>query len=130
MILKRIAQNKDGVFGVLIDNSTPFAVTCEPPWIDNKQDISCIPDGTYHCKRRPYHRRGYEVFEIMDVPDRTAILFHKGNTEDDTAGCILIGEQFESLNGKTAILHSGKGFREFMDRLAGIDEFTLIIAWA
>ena len=127
MILKRIAETEDGTFGVLLDAGVPFALTCEPEDKDNQQGISCIPEGAYECKRRMYHRRGYEVFEVTDVPNRTNILFHRGNTEDDTQGCILIGEQFEALGDKAAVLNSGKGFQEFMKRLYDKDTFTLYI---
>lgn len=131
MILRRIAENEDGVFGVLIDvkdnQNIPFAVTVEPNWRDNQKNISCIPIGSYICKRRLYNRRGYWTFEITDVPNRSNVLIHIGNDEDDTEGCVLVAEQFGMLESKTAILHSSLGFSEFMDRLEGHDEFVLEI---
>lgn len=127
--LIRIANDNHGTYGVLLDGSTPFAVTLERVWRDNAPNISCIPDGIYTCKRVNSPRFG-ETFEVTDVPGRSHILFHKGNTEDDTQGCILVGEQFESLRGKTAVLQSGHGYVEFMSRLSGMDEFTLGIRTA
>ncbi len=126
LTLKRIAENKDGMFGVLIDHDKPFALTLERQWLNNEPLLSCIPDGYYICKRVKSPKFG-DVFEITGVQNRTNILFHKGNVVDHTEGCILIGEQFETLNGKTAILHSGKGFTEFMDKLKDVDEFRIII---
>jgi len=113
MTLKRIAQGDDGTFGVLINLYYPFAVTFELPWHDNKRRISCIPEGNYECARIQSPNFG-NVFKILNVENRFNILFHKGNKAEDTAGCILIGEQFEVINGQQMILHSGKGFDEFM----------------
>lgn len=127
--LKRVSNTDDGVFGVLLDGATPFAITLENPWRDNKKNESCIPIGLYRCERVLSRKFGH-TFEVIAVQGRSNILFHKGNLEDDTLGCILVGEQFETLNGKTAILQSGKGYGEFMDRLNGEDRFALNIMWA
>lgn len=128
LILKRVATNDDGTWGVLIENDQPFVVTLEDPWLDNKVNVSCIPQGTYSCKRTISPRFG-EVFEIQDVEGRTHILVHKGNTEDDTMGCILLGERFDYINDKPAILQSSIGFDEFMLKMVDDDEFTLDIQW-
>ena len=125
LFLKRIAFTSDGTFGVLIAGA-PFALTCEREWLDNKPDVSCIPSGTYICKRVNSPRFG-NTFEVMFVKGRTNILFHSGNTEDDSKGCILVGEEFGDVNGKAAVLSSKKGFAEFLERLKDVDEFILII---
>ena len=127
LTLKRIAEIEDGVFGVILDGKTPFAVTLERNWVNNEKEISCIPAGSYRCVRRLYHKHGYWTFEVTGVPGRTSILIHSGNTEDDSMGCILIGENFDHLKSKVAILRSKEAFYEFMDRLRGQDEFTLTI---
>ena len=125
--LKRISLILDGTFGVLLDGNIPFALTCEREWLDNKPEISCIPTGIYFCKRVNSPRFG-DTFEVMNVPGRTSILFHSGNTEDDSKGCILVGEEFGSVNGKTAVLSSKRGFAEFLERLKGQNEFNLRIS--
>ena len=124
--LKRVAENEDATFGVLVNGDTPFAVTLEPSWEDNKKGISCIPSGPYSCKRVKSPKFG-DTFEILDVEGRTHILFHKGNSERNTQGCVLIAEEFGRLNGKAAVLASGRGFTEFMSILKEVDEFDLII---
>lgn len=126
LTLKRVASDNYGTFGVLIDGDTPFAVTCEDLWRDNAPSISCIPVGMYHCKRVKSPKFG-DTFEVTGVPGRSHILFHKGNTEDDTHGCILVAEEFGKLHGKTAVLASGAGYGEFMARLKGVDSFPLHI---
>lgn len=124
--LIRISYLEKLTFGVLLDNKTPFCVTLEQPWIENRRNVSCIPEGQYACKR-VYSRKFGDTFEVMDVPERSHILFHKGNLADDTHGCILVGEQYEPLGGENAVLASGKAFREFKDRTKDIDRFILSI---
>ena len=124
--VKRIAETDDGMFGVILDGITPFALTLENMWLNNVRNLSCIPAGEYRCERVNSPKFG-DTFEVMDVPDRSHILLHKGNTEDNTHGCILIAEEFGYLNKKTAILSSKQGYGEFMQRLEGLDEFTLKI---
>lgn len=62
-----------------------------------------IPAGTYRLKLRKlggFHTRYAERFsafhegmiEVCDVPNFKWILFHCGNTIDDTAGCVLVGD--------------------------------------
>ena len=125
--LRRVVFNSHGTFGVLIDDEgIPFALTLENPWEGNKPNISCIPAHQYVCKRIKSPKFGH-TFEITNVEDRTHILFHKGNTSKDTHGCILIGEQFEYINGIPGIAHSGKGYDEFMKKLFGHGNLILKI---
>lgn len=125
--LIRISEIKDGTFGVLLDDKIPFALTVERPWLENKKGESCIPDGFYTCRRLDSVKFG-NTFEVCDVPGRTEILFHKGNVMDDSHGCIIIGEQFEFLNDKVAVLSSAKGFGEFLERTKNLVTFELHIS--
>lgn len=124
--IKRVSTDKDGTFGVLLFNNTPFAVTLERQWLNNKPSISCIPAGNYICKRVNSPKFG-DTFEITGVPGRTHILFHKGNVDNDSHGCVLIGEKFGILGADSAILDSKGGFNEFMAILKDVDEFNLTI---
>lgn len=127
LTLLRVGPTKQATFGVLRDeNLIPFAVTLENPWLDNQRNVSCIPEGRYECKRVQSPRFG-NTFEVTNVPNRSHILFHKGNKEDDTQGCILVGETFVWFDGVPAIGMSKQGYGEFMSRLDGLDEFTLDI---
>ena len=124
--LRRIGSNSFGTFGVLIDGDIPFCLTVERQWLNNQVGVSCIPDGIYICRRGqfPKHR---DTFEVTNVPGRTSILFHKGNIDDDSHGCIVLGEQYGYLNRDVAVLASGPAFEEFLKRLEGINEFQLTI---
>ena len=123
----RIGQSEAGTFGVLRIGQVPFALTLEQPWRDNETNISCIPPTEYVCRRIHSNKFG-ETFEVQGVERRSHILFHKGNTLDDTHGCILVGEEFAvNQQGVPIIAASAKGYQEFMAKLTGLDEFTLRI---
>ena len=128
----RIAENQHGTFGVMLDHDImrdepiPFATTLELRWRNNIENGSCIPAGQYICKRVTSPKFG-ETFEITDVPGRANILLHSGNTLNDSLGCILVGKEFGKLDFITAILRSKAGFKEFMDKVKGVDSFDLTI---
>ena len=125
----RSPSTEDGTFGMMLDDMIPFCLTLERQWLNNKTGESCIPDGNYACKRVNSPKFG-NTFEVTNVSNRSHILFHKGNLMDDSHGCIILGEQFEPLNRKNAVLASGKAFTEFIERTKNIDEFKLFIFWA
>lgn len=53
---------------------------------------TAIPFGTYKVivNRSPKFKR--ELPRLLDVPHFEGILIHRGNTDKDSAGCILVGE--------------------------------------
>lgn len=126
LVLVRIATGVNGTFGALLYNDVPFALTLERQWLNNERGISCIPWGKYVCKRIISPRFG-NTFEVTRVPNRSSILFHKGNLDDDSHGCILVGEQFETINGSPGIAASKQGYNEFMILTSKINEFQLSI---
>jgi hypothetical protein len=115
-----------GTLSVLKINKKIFCFTLEPSKEDNKQFVSCIPTGQYTCKKG-YSVRYKEVFEVMNVTDRTGILFHAGNRLKDTAGCFCLGQYPDKLFGDRGIKNSGKTFRAFMKKLEHYDEFHVTI---
>lgn len=115
-----------GTFGVLLICQQVFCCTLEPADQLNIIRNSSIPDQQYICKRYDSPRFG-ETFKVMDVPGRTQILFHAGNTLANTAGCILLGQSFGRLGHKRAILNSGKTFKNFMEVMKQIEKFRLTI---
>ena len=119
--LKTIAIREDGCFSVLLWNKRPFAVSVERTF-DSGHPI--ISEGMYQCRRDFYHKGGYETFEII-IQGHDRVLFHKGNTETDSIGCVCIAEKFGSLNRKLAVLESKEGFDEFMQLTAGLDSFNM-----
>lgn len=53
---------------------------------------TCIPFGTYKIKLGYSPKFKRELPRVLDVPEFTGILIHRGNTATDTSGCILVGE--------------------------------------
>jgi len=119
LTVKRVAVIEPGAFSVLLWNGVPFALGLERTY-ENLQ--LKIPLGPHRCTRTTYFKGGYETFELR-IPGHTRILFHKGNVETELDGCVAIGEEFGTLNGKPAILQSGRGFGEFMSLTSGLSEF-------
>lgn len=101
--LQRQSQSAEGTFGILYDPSgTQLCVTCEPP-----PDVGhpCIPEGIYQCI--PHNGAHWKnVWEITDVPGRTAILIHAGNYEGNTEGCVCVGTNFGWIGTKQAVMES------------------------
>jgi hypothetical protein len=117
---------KWGSFGVLLFDTHIFCATVEPPNMDNKKDISCIPPSVYRCVRFSSDTHP-NTFKIMNVPGRDGVLFHAGNTKKDTAGCILLGQYHGKLGAGRAGLNSGATFNKFLEFTNDIDEFILTI---
>ena len=68
--------------------------TLENPYLNNQRNISCIPEGQYKVRLRTAREsatKDYLHLLVQDVPDRSLILFHSGNTAKDTRGCVLVG---------------------------------------
>lgn len=131
LIIRRVTTSDQGTFGVLVFENIPFAVTLEREWLDNRPSVgdvpgSCIPDGEYICKRVNSPRFG-DTFEVTNVFNRSHILFHKGNLEDDSRGCILVGEEFGTISGESGIRSSKSGYNEFKAILRDDIEFRLLI---
>ncbi len=122
----RIEKSENIMLGALKLNGKILCLTLELPFNFNTPNISCIPENIYLCSRKDSPKFG-NTFEIVDVPYRTNILFHTGNTVEDTLGCILLGNSLGSLKGERAILQSGVAFKEFMSKLKDIDHFSLHI---
>ena len=109
----RYSETEDGTYGVMEYNGIPFCLTLEPNDRGNGKN-SCIPPGRYRCSRHsgPKYKN---TWEITDVPNRTAILFHVGNIEDNSLGCILLGHALGTLKSKLSVTSSSNTFNKFMN---------------
>ncbi|OIQ49732.1 hypothetical protein BerOc1_01657 [Pseudodesulfovibrio hydrargyri] len=124
--ITRLEKSEEGTFGVLRLDGRVQCVTLEPPERGNRVGVSCIPAGTYTCRKVDSPSFG-PTFEVTGVPGRTAILFHQGNVARDTHGCILLGSRFGRLGDERGVLDSRAAFTEFLDRCAGERTFQFTI---
>lgn len=53
---------------------------------------TCIPFGTYKIIVNMSPKFGRELPRLLDVPHFEGILIHRGNSPENTLGCILVGE--------------------------------------
>jgi len=88
--LIRFGLFKDRTIGRLIYEGDVF-YTVEKPWLDNQQNISCIPTGIYQLGRVNSPKFGPATWEVKNVPNRSHILIHAGNTAHDVIGCLAVG---------------------------------------
>lgn len=127
--LVRVAQYDNSTFGVLLCANRPMFLTLEDLWRNNERMVSCIPAGTYTVKRHVSPKFG-NCFRVEDVPGRSEILIHAGNTHVDTHGCILLGLMFGTLGTTAAILSSRAAMESFLTVLKDVTETTLTITEA
>jgi len=121
-----VAKNSEATLGVLLIEDRPRMVTLERPWLDNAKEVSSIPPGDYKVKPVQSPRFG-ATWEVVNVPNRSNILFHKGNTADDSKGCILVGLQYGTETGSPVISQSGSAFTVLTRFLDGYSEIDLSI---
>lgn len=96
LILKRCYFEK-GTNGALFINNQFICFTIELPWLNNKKNMSCIPEGCYQVEPR-YSVKFRNHLQIMNVPDRSLILIHTANVAlRDLEGCIAPVSQLSGI---------------------------------
>jgi hypothetical protein len=125
----RVEQNPFETVGFLLFNKKRLGFVLEPPWLENRKCVSCIPSGEYLCKRVRSPRFG-KTWEIP-APGRSHVIFHWGNTIFDSEGCPLPGMEIGYLNGMRSVIHSKTCFRYLMTETEFLDELKLTVtnAW-
>ena len=94
LVLERDTFTKDTTLGKLYFNGEFLCHTLENSYKANNRNTSSIPTGLYDVRVRTSAESGnfkYVHLLIEEVPKRSYILFHVGNTHKDTSGCILTG---------------------------------------
>lgn len=132
-LLQTDETRADGVFSTLYQNSEKFLVTLEHAYeAADGYYFPKLPRGaTYKCVRGTHsldHYNGgrpFEAFEVTGVANHTGILLHVGNFNENSDGCILVGENVHRENSKWWIDDSRVAFSRFMTIMIGIDEFDL-----
>lgn len=76
--------------------------------------VTLRTEGGFHgryARRFPAFHRG--MLHIRDVPNFTFVLIHCGNTDEDTAGCLLLGTGAVTEPGDMSIQSSRKAYSQF-----------------
>lgn len=138
--LKRIAKKSKYTIGHLYIDGKFFCDTLEDPdrGLNSKMSLSeikakkikgdtAIPTGTYkvtldvtsgkysNFSKYPYVKFcGGKMPRLLNVPGYDGILIHAGNTQKDTEGCLLVGEN--KVVGK--VINSQATWRKLYDTIS------------
>ncbi|KGD66905.1 DUF5675 family protein [Flavobacterium aquatile] len=78
----------EGTNGKLECDGKLICNTIELPWKINETKVSCIPEGKYFIRKR-YSQKFQWHLEVLDVQNRSLILFHPANNAlKELNGCI------------------------------------------
>jgi len=117
LILDRFAYHPEGTLGVLRASVASF-YTVEKPWESNTPFKSCIPEGEYPMTWEESPKFGM-CWHVNDVPGRTHILIHVGNTPRDVVGCVAVGRSL--LADTIGVGESRKAISELESITSGTD---------
>lgn len=122
---KRAASTQDSTIGVMYIDNIPYCFVIE----DEKRDVKVkgetrIPTGRYKLVIQNNltgmtvkYREKYPWFknhiQLQNVPNFEDIYIHVGNTEEDTAGCQVIGKTAHIAGGEFVNSESTTCFMEF-----------------
>lgn len=127
LTLTRKRFGKDGVMGELADEAGKLTLeTLEHAYAGPQGWTPKLPVGAFLCVRgihRLHNLVDFETFEITGVVGHVDILFHVGNFNLDSEGCVLLG----MAAGDTSICNSKEAFAKFMRLQEGVDQFTLTV---
>lgn len=127
--LKRKHIREDGVFSELSRDGKLVAMALEHSYGLTVK----IPNGTFRCIRGAHRLHGMKedfiTFEIEGVAGHDNLLFHWGNWEKDSEGCVLLGAAMvKDANGAYMVTKSRTTFDAFMASLEGVDEFWITVS--
>ncbi|MCF6168861.1 DUF5675 family protein [Lutibacter sp.] len=79
---------KKGTNSALFFKGRFIGFVIELPWLENRKNISCIPEGTYKLKPRFSEKFKHHLL-LENVPGRSLILIHPANDAlKELEGCI------------------------------------------
>jgi hypothetical protein len=127
LVLTRI-YFPEGTNGKLECEGKLICNTIELPWKMNETKVSCIPEGKYFIRKR-YSQKFQWHLEVLDVKNRSFILFHPANNAvQELNGCIA---PVIKLSGPGIGLMSRKAFAKLKDlvykALDGKESVELIV---
>ncbi|MDR0602761.1 MAG: DUF5675 family protein [Bacteroidales bacterium] len=134
--VKRIARKAGYTIGKLYINGLYFCDTLEDKDRDLTQSMplneikrikvmhqTAIPTGVYSVIVNMSPSKKRMLPRLLDVPGFEGILIHRGNTADDSSGCIIVGEN--KIVGK--VINSTDYENRLVDILKKESEITIEI---
>jgi len=132
MTTSRKMYRPDGIFSEVVRDDTGEVLmrTLEHAYQDEGTQAWApkIPPGTYTCVRGTHELKNgvpFTTYEVTGVEGHSGILFHKGNWDKDSEGCILCGLEFADSSRGKMVTQSAVAFDKFMELQAGVDLFYL-----
>lgn len=116
--VERFIHKKDWTISKVYVDGKLFCYAIE----DEKRDVKVkgetrIPDGIYELGTRwsPKFSSTYnhDMIWVKNVPNFEFILIHWGNTDDDTDGCLILGDKIGVVKGQEAVLNSRATYVKF-----------------
>jgi hypothetical protein len=123
----RVEETENATISELFVNGSRIGYALEPAWQYNAVNKSCIPPGRYDAFIRDdeYSRWDYDVIQLVDVFNRSAIQIHIGNFPRNTQGCILPGKG----RGTEAVWSSKDAFLELINKLDLDDKIEVVVKY-
>ena len=125
MKISRIYQD-DCTVGVL-EHENFRCFTLELPWLDNRTGVSCIPPGSYVCRKIVSPSLG-ECIEIQNVVERTYVRIHAGNYTSQIEGCVLVGSSLADINndGIIDVANSRNTLKQLMSNVPDVFNLDIV----
>lgn len=127
--LYRFYQDKETTLGNVQINGKHFCTSLEDQYQDKKVlGETRIPMGRYEIKYRKVlspmterYRQRFPWFswhlELQDVPEFQYVYIHIGNDDDDTEGCLLVGNGY-LIRDKATLLDSTKAYEALYKKVS------------
>lgn len=134
----RFSTTDTSTLGLLYIDNKYECFTLEDTYNDIKiKHQTRIPAGIYEVglrKEGGFHHRYSKIYpefhigmlELLNVPNFKYILFHPGNTEDDTSGCILVGEGSYKNSEKQFLSNSRLAYKSLYNKIIDVINYEKI----
>lgn len=122
LLLDRIYKGTEYTIGKLYIGGVYFCDTIEDTVREDGVKVfgkTAIPAGTYQIMLTYSNRFKKVMPQLLNVPNFEGVRIHSGNTELDTEGCLIIGENKEKGKVLNSRVTYDKLMAIFNGRLAG-----------
>ena len=133
LILERQEFSRDWIIGSFYYDGDFICYSLERPWLNNKPNESCVPEGEYELKYHRYKGRldtyaliGETVSHFPSDKQRNLILIHPANQVHELQGCIATGTT--KLSGEGRMVKSFDAHKKLINTIISknIDTITII----